>query len=32
VALVDARGPAEQTHAKILEIVRQKLKLSAKIA
>src|SRR5215470_11262758 len=32
VSLVDARGPAEQTHAKILEIVRQKLKLSAKIA
>ncbi len=32
VALVDARGPAEQTHAKIVEIVRQKLKLSSKIA
>jgi dTMP kinase len=32
VTLVDARGPAEQTHAKILEIVRQKLKISAKIA
>jgi dTMP kinase len=32
VALVDARGPAEQTHARILEIVRQKLKLSTKIA
>ena len=32
VAVVDARGAAEQTHTKILEIVRQNLKLSAKIA
>ncbi len=32
VVLIDARGPAEQTHARILETVRQKLKLSAKIA
>jgi dTMP kinase len=32
VSVIDARGPAEQTHAKILETVRQKLKLSAKIA
>ena len=30
VVLVDARGPAEQTHAKIVEIVTQKLKLNAK--
>lgn len=32
VVLIDARGPAEQTHAKILETVRQKLKLTAKTA
>ncbi len=32
VVVVDARGPAEQTHAKILEAVRQKLKLNAKTA
>ncbi len=30
VALVDARGPAEQTHAKIIEVVRHKLKLPLK--
>jgi dTMP kinase len=30
VVLVDARGPAEQTHAKIVETVRRKLKLAAK--
>ena len=32
VSVIDARGPAEQTHAKILDTVRQKLKFSAKIA
>ena len=32
VSVIDARGPAEQTHARILDTVRQKLKLSAKIA
>lgn len=32
VVLIDARGPAEQTHVKILETVRQKLKLTAKTA
>jgi dTMP kinase len=30
VVLVDARGPAEQTHAKIVEMVRRKLKFAAK--
>jgi dTMP kinase len=30
VVLVDARGPAEQTHAKIVETVRRKLKLAHK--
>ena len=30
VALVDARGTPDETHAKIVEIVRQKLKLAAK--
>ena len=32
VVLVDARGSADETHAKILEAVRRKLKLSGKIA
>jgi dTMP kinase len=32
VSVIDARGPAEQTHARILDTVRQKLKLSTKIA
>jgi dTMP kinase len=32
VVVVDARGPAEQTHAKIVETVRRKLKLAAKTA
>jgi len=32
VAVVDARGPADETHAKILEIVRNKLKLAVKTA
>ncbi len=30
VVVVDARGPADQTHAKIVELVAQKLKLHAK--
>ena len=32
VVLVDARGTARETHAKIVEIVRQRLKLVAKTA
>ena len=32
VAVVDARGAADETHAKILEIVRRKLKLAARTA
>jgi len=32
VVVIDARGPAEQTHAKIVETVRQMLKVSTKIA
>ncbi len=32
VALVDARGPAADTHARIVEIVRRKTRLSAKTA
>lgn len=32
VVLVDARGSARETHAKIVEIVRQRLKLVAKTA
>jgi len=32
VFLVDARGPADETHAKIVEAVRRKLKLAAKTA
>jgi dTMP kinase len=28
VVIVDARGPAQETHAKITEIVRRKLKLA----
>jgi dTMP kinase len=32
VSVVDARGSAAETHRKILEIVRQRLKLAAKIA
>ena len=32
VVLIDARGPAEQTHARIVEVVTQKLKLNAKSA
>jgi len=32
VALVDARGTANQTHTKIVEIVRRKFKLAAKTA
>jgi dTMP kinase len=30
VALVDARGTASQTHTRIVEIVRRKVKLAAK--
>jgi len=32
VVVVDARGPAEETHARIVEIVRRKLKSAAKTA
>lgn len=32
VVVINARGPAEETHAKILETVRRKLKLAAKTA
>jgi dTMP kinase len=32
VQLVDARGPAAETHARIVEIVRRKVKLAAKTA
>jgi dTMP kinase len=32
VVVVDARGPASQTHAKIVEIVRRRLKLAARTA
>jgi dTMP kinase len=32
VVLVDARGPAAQTHARIVEIVRRKIKLAARTA
>ena len=32
VVVVNARGPADETHAKILEIVRSKLKLAPKTA
>jgi len=32
VVVVDARGPAQETHARIVEIVRRKLKLPAKTA
>jgi dTMP kinase len=32
VALVDARGPAQETHARIVEIVRHRLKVAAKTA
>lgn len=32
IAVVDARGPAAETHAKIVEIVRHKFKLAAKTA
>jgi dTMP kinase len=32
VVVINARGPAEETHAKILETVRRKLKLVAKTA
>ena len=32
VVLIDARGTANETHAKIVEVVRRRLKLAAKIA
>ncbi len=32
VVVVDARGPAEETHRQIVEVVRRKLKLAAKSA
>jgi dTMP kinase len=32
MVVVDARGTPDQTHRQILEVVRRKLKLSAKIA